>query len=139
TRSNGSGGFIRTPFTNNFIPLNRRSVVAQSYLNLMPLPNIAAPISGINNLSQSGTQPTDRDVEGLKVDYNISQSQRLAVRFTRDDVVWTYPNYFHSILETEGRLTSVPRKSLAIGYTNSLSPSLLLDVKAGWNRDNEIA
>ena len=139
TRSNGTGGFIRLPFQGNVIPAIRLSKVAQSYLALMPAPNLAAPISGINNLSQSGTQPTDRDVEGLKVDYNISQNQRLAVRFTRDDVVWTYPNYFHSILETEGRLTSVPRRSLTLGYTNTLSATLLLDVKAGWNRDNEIA
>jgi hypothetical protein len=139
TVPNDSGGFIRTPFQGNIIPFERQSKVAQTILGLTPLPNITnGPASGINNLSQSGFQPTNRDVEGIKVDYNLSGNKRLGVRYTRDYVNWTYPNYWGSVLETEGRNTIVPRHSFSITFTDILSPTLLLDVKAGYNRDNEI-
>jgi hypothetical protein len=139
TVPNGSGGFVRTPFPSNVIPAYRQSKVAQNILGLTPLPNILnGPASGINNLSQSGFQPTNRDVEGAKVDYNFSANQRLGVRYTRDHVNWTYPNYWGSVLETEGRNTTVPRNSFSVTYTAVLSPTLLLDVHAGYNRDNEI-
>ena len=139
TVPNGSGGFVRSAFPNNFVPIERQSKVAQTILGLTPLPNIpTAPISGINNLSQSGYQPTDRDVEGMRIDYNFSGNRRLGVRYTRDHVNWTYPNYWGSVLETEGRNTIVPRNSFSITYTDVLTPTLLLDVHAGYNRDNEI-
>jgi Carboxypeptidase regulatory-like domain/TonB dependent receptor len=133
-----NGVITRTPFQNNTIPANRISAVAKDIFALYPAANVAGnPVTGINNLVQSGTQPTDRYNIGIRGDYLISASQRIALRYTKDTVSWTFPNFYHNVLENEGRFISVPRNSASLLYTNALSPTLLLDIKIGYNRDAE--
>ena len=139
------GGYVRTPFPGNKIPLNRQGALAQKIFSIYPRPNTqGAPVTGINNLFQRGSQPSNRYDTGLKVDYNISDRQRIAVRYTRDVVSWNYANFWYNpnvpmsgLLESEGRYTHIPRNSFSMVYTNTLSPTLLLDAKLGYNRDWE--
>jgi hypothetical protein len=73
------GASVRLPFPENKIPLNRQSALAQNVFALYPLANIPGdPVTGINNLYQRGSQPSDRYNMGWKVDYNINENQRIA-------------------------------------------------------------
>jgi len=140
TRANPAtaGAFIRDRFANNVIPVSRLSPFGRSVLEYYPLPNITGqPNTNAQNLYQQSGSPIDKNAFGLRVDYNISGSRRLFVRYSWDDLDWQFPNFFHNEADPEGRLVFVPRYGAVLGYTDALSPTFLLDFKAGLNREFE--
>jgi carboxypeptidase family protein len=138
TTTNSSGVVVRSPFPGNQIPLSRINAVATDVFALFPAANLPGnPVTGVNNLFQSGTQPTDRYNVGIRADYQLTSTRRVALRYTKDSVSWTFPNYYNNILENEGRFIGVPRHSAALLYTDAISPTFLLDIKIGYNRDGE--
>ena len=62
---NVSGGFLRTPFANNIIPVGRRDPIAMKMINAYPLPT--GP-GRINNYSSSQTIITNSDSGDVRVD-----------------------------------------------------------------------
>ena len=138
TTSNGSGGFTRLPFQGNKIPLTRQSKLAQNTFALLPAANTAgAAITGVNNSVEISSAPNDRWVLANKVDYYMSQTRHLAVRYSWDRVNWASQNYYRNILDADGRTFTTGRPSGSLQYTDALSPSLLLEFKAGYNREAE--
>jgi hypothetical protein len=141
TASNPSqpGAFIRQQFLNNVIPASRISVLSREIFKLFPQGNLPGlPFTRAQNLFQVGSTPISRDTWGIKVDYNVSDNRRLAVRYTRDNInPWRFANFFGNLLEDDGRLIGIPRHSSSLQYTDSLTPTLLLDVKSGYNYDGE--
>jgi hypothetical protein len=84
TRPNPNGsGFIRDPFPNNRIPAGRIDPVSLNVLKLYPLPNQAGDaVTGVNNYYSTGVQTNNSDNIDVRVDYNISASQRLFGRYS---------------------------------------------------------
>jgi carboxypeptidase family protein/TonB-dependent receptor-like protein len=72
------------PFPGNQIPSNRLSPGGQAFLNLYPLPNVAPAAGSCNNWVTSVTTPIDYRQENARLDYTISNSSRLMVRYTQD-------------------------------------------------------
>ena len=135
---NVPGQSIRTAFPGNVIPANRISTFAKAFFGLYPLPNLAGqPVTGASNLFLIGNIPTDRQTGGVKVDYAINSSQRVSLRFTNDYLNESVPNgsFFQNVLDNDKKVIYVPRHSVALSYTDSLSPTLLLDARSGFNRD----
>ena len=58
----------------------------------LPLPNLATPLAGGVNWSQSITTPIDWNQINFRLDYNISHSQTLMFRFTKDSWTNNAPN-----------------------------------------------
>jgi hypothetical protein len=58
----------------------------------LPLPNLATPLAGGVNWSQSVTTPIDWNQFNVRLDYNISHTQTLMFRFTRDNRTNNAPN-----------------------------------------------
>ncbi len=58
----------------------------------LPLPNLAAPLAGGANWSQSVTTPIDWNQFNVRLDYNISHTETLMFRFTRDNWTNNAPN-----------------------------------------------
>jgi hypothetical protein len=71
-----------TPYIMNSISPGGSLLAAE-----LPLPNLATPLAGGANWSQSLTTPIDWNQFNLRLDYNISHSQALMFRFTKDN--WT--------------------------------------------------
>jgi hypothetical protein len=134
TVTNSSGASVRTPFPGNIIPASRISQFAQEFLSLYPQPNLPGQN---NNLFLIGQAPTTRETGGIKVDYLLNSAQRMAFRFTGDALTETDPsgNFFHSPLDSSTHLIYVPRHSGLVSYTNTLSPTLVLDIRSSINRD----
>jgi hypothetical protein len=72
------------PFPGNRIPANRLSPAGQAYLNLYPLPNVTPPAGSCNNWVTSVTSPIDYSQMSGRMDWTISNSSRLMVRYTQD-------------------------------------------------------
>src|SRR5215831_8023858 len=132
------GSFIRTPFPGNVIPGDRISQLSKAVWAMYPMGNLPGlPVTHTQNLFLLGKAPTDRQTGGVRVDYNLNQNRRLAVRYTRDVLNESVPtgNYFKSVLDNDKPIVYVPRHSGMVQYTESIRPTLLLDVRSGINRD----
>ncbi|HET7617235.1 MAG TPA: carboxypeptidase regulatory-like domain-containing protein [Vicinamibacterales bacterium] len=76
-----------SPFPGNQIPADRLSAAGQAYLNLYPLPNTTPVAGSCDNWVTSLTTPLYWRQENIRVDYTITNSSRLMVRYTQDS--WT--------------------------------------------------
>lgn len=132
------GRYIRDAFPGNRIPASRINRVGAGILSFFPLPNQTGnPVTNTQNLFVVGPGPIDRNTITGKIDWNITANRRLSGRYTWDDLDWQFPILFRTPAEPDGRAVLIPRNSLALNYTDSLTPTLLLDAKAGFNRENE--
>ena len=130
--------WIRDPFGGNRIPEGRISRVAREALKYYPEPNLPGlPVTGAQNLFLRASVPIDKDTYSLRMDHNVTSSRRVAGRITRDNLDWGFPNYFGNVADTDGRHILIPRTSVFLQYTDTLTSTLLLDVKFGVNRENE--
>ncbi len=135
---NAAGSYTRTAFPGNIIPSSRISPFAQEFFSLYPLPNLPGQN---NNLFLIGRTPTTRYTGGLKVDYLVSSTQRLSVRYTEDRLNETVPDgsFFQSPLDNDKKTIYVPRHSGFVSYTQTLNPTMVLDVRSSINRDYDQA
>jgi hypothetical protein len=137
-----AGAYTRTPFPGNIIPAGRISQFAQEFFSLYPLPNLPGQNNGNNNnLFQIGATPTTRQTGGIKIDWLLNSNQRLAVRMTHDYLDESVPDgsYFQNPLDNDKKTIFVPRHSGFVSYTNTLSPTMVLDLRSGINRDYDQA
>jgi hypothetical protein len=120
---------VRQPFVNNQIPVGMISPVAQALFSSALYPKT------FNNLLQDNAVNTtssafNSDQGDLKVDYRISDKDQISGRFTRafqDD-----PSTNSQVLLGNGAITA-PIWSSVGDWTHTFSPSLLNDVRFGWN------
>ncbi|MFN7921732.1 MAG: carboxypeptidase regulatory-like domain-containing protein [Bryobacteraceae bacterium] len=129
----------RQAFPGNVIPANRITQMSKEILRQVPLGNLPGLAnSHAQNLYQEAGSPINRYTWGVKTDYQINAASRFAIRYTRDVLEpWRFPNFFNSVIDTDGRYISIPRHSGTAQYTHSLSPSFLLEARAGINTDGE--
>ncbi len=133
-----AGVYIRDPFAGNRIPDNRITRIAREALKYYPESNLPGlPNSGAQNLFQQASVPIDKNTWGVRTDYNLTSTRRLAGRYTRDVLDWGFPNYFGNIADTDGRHIMIPRQSSFLQFTDAITATLLLDAKLGFNRENE--
>ena len=137
TSTNGTT-FIRTAFPGNRIPANRIDPVGRNTLTYFPTPNLpGAQFTQAQNLFLMGPSPIDRHAITGKGDWNISDSRRIGGRYTWDDLDWSFPKIWNTPAEPDGRKVLIPRNSASINYTDTLRPTLLLEARAGFNREHE--
>jgi hypothetical protein len=79
TVSNGSGGFIKSPFPGNIIPGNRISQPSSLLMRDVPLPQTTALA---NNYVASPINISNRDQWDTRGDHNFSNNDRLFVRYS---------------------------------------------------------
>lgn len=132
------GRFVRDAFPGNRIPSNRIQRPGAGILAAYPLPNLPGqPFTRAQNLFLAGPGPIDRNTITGKIDYNLSATRRLAGRYTWDDLDWKFAQLFRTPAEADGRSVLIPRNSFSLNYTDTLAPTLLVDAKVGFNRENE--
>lgn len=133
-----AGNYIRDPLPGNKIPAARLSPIAQKVLTYYPKPNLPGlQYTRAQNLFLRGATPTDKSDIGIKIDYNLTPSRRLSGRFSRDVLDWGFTNYFNNIADSDGRHIKDPRRTAVLEYTDTLTPTLLLNARIGVNREQE--
>jgi hypothetical protein len=132
------GSYIRDPYPGNKIPGAAINPIAAAILKYYPSPNKPGiACSGAQNTYLSASTATNKDNEGLKIDYNLSPSKRLSGRVSHDYLDRANANYFKNLADPNGYHVLEPRKSAWVEYTDSLTPTLLLDARFGVNREHE--
>ncbi len=125
------------PYPNNQVPFNPNDPNIQALLALIPAPNAG---SGINSFyNDSPIQPTNWREELIRVDHNLTSSERLTVRYIHDSwdtinptPLWTNAGSFPTI-QTQFKGPSV---GTVARLTSTLSPTLLNEFVFSYTTDH---
>lgn len=138
TRVNPAGGFIRDAFAGNRIPVSRFDPVAVNAAKFYPNPN-ATPTGQSNNqqnFAASASRPLNMTMHDYRVDQIISANQRFFARYStrlNEDIATTF--FPKDLAIAEGRINQEDHVHGAVAdYTNSLSPSMVLNARIGFAR-----
>ncbi len=127
-----SGGpACRADFAGNKLPANRIDPTAQALLKYFPMPNQVGNPSG--NFVESYSTGGNVDQINERIDYSLSEKQRLFGRYTRSHVLSLPDSPFNQICSdrcTEDTVTN----QVALGDTILFSPKTILDLHLGYTR-----
>jgi hypothetical protein len=132
------GEFLRTAFPGNRIPANRLDPVAleaQKYYG--PRPNLAGlPFTGQNNYLMQGKFRANVNRGTAKVDHNLTDNQKIFVRYSVFDnqnaqpVAWDSPGCPDGSCFANAEM----QNNAGLDYTNVLSPTSVLNLRYGFAR-----
>jgi hypothetical protein len=124
------GGTCRTAFSGNVIPTNRLDPTAVALLAYFPLPNLPGEKDNlVENFSTGG----NIDQINERIDYNLSEKQRIFGRFTRNKILSLPVAPFKDVCADRCTETTLS-KQVALGDTIAISPKTILDLHAGYTR-----
>jgi outer membrane receptor protein involved in Fe transport len=130
-----NGQVVRQPFPDNRIPDSRIDIVARNVLQNYPEPNQPGdPVTGANNYATTSNQSTKSNNYSIRVDHNLTSNHRIFARysFQRSDqqtaARWPGPS------SSDTRKVIDRYYHIVAGDTLILSPTLTVDVKAGFAR-----
>jgi hypothetical protein len=128
-----SSGTIRDPFPGNIIPQARWDKLASTLLPFWPKPTNAA---AFNNFAESAASPQQQDAFTVRIDQNIGDKSRLFGRFSKKNEFKTgdVALYGASDAGGPGVKNGDNRWDLGLGYTRTISQSLVMSANLGWNR-----
>jgi len=124
------GGTCRTQFAGNVIPANRLDPTALALLNYFPLPNQPGEK---NNFIESFSTGGDINQINERIDYNLSDRQRIFGRFTRNSILSLPDSPFKDVCSDRCTENTVA-KQIAVADTIAFSPKTILDLHAGYTR-----
>jgi len=127
-----NGNVVRDMFPNNVIPYSRLDPVALKVAALMPLPTYPNQLT--NNWDQNALTPKRSKIPGLKIDHNISQSQKLSFYESEERI-----HQYSSADGLPAPITAIRDQQIhsyttRLNYDYILSPTLILHAGAGYVR-----
>ena len=126
-----------TAFDNNVIPPDRIDSVAKKAISYNPFPSPNAPGLVSNYIATPVRRRGDNQYLG-KWDYNISDKDKLFVRFIRaTSTTFTVEDAYTSL---PGFGDKIPYQgtNIALGWTHTFSPSLLNEFRFGFSRNQDV-
>jgi hypothetical protein len=123
TRSDGNGGFFRSPFANNVIPSDRISEVAKRVISLIPPPDIpGAPF--FNYVDRSFT-PSHDDNWSAKIDHQLTSKQHLSGAFWQVSAAVTRNGAVAGELNPSFQVAPTDAIGLRLNHVWTITPTLL--------------
>ena len=124
----------RSPFPGNIIPQNLLSPIALNYMKFYPEPNVTVGVgaTGTNNYSSSATTTDNYNNELGRLDYNLSDKDRMFFDIRTATETQQKNNYFAN--PAEGSL--LYRKPLGTTFDNVyvINPTTVRDVRVNFTR-----
>lgn len=132
------GQFLRTPFAGNRIPTSRFDPVAAAAQRFYTArPNTpGANFTRQQNFLFQGAVPTTVDRATAKVDHNLTDKQRMFVRYTIFNNQSSQPEYWPGPGCPDGGCFSNAERQQNAGldYTYTMSPTTMLSLRYGFAR-----
>ncbi|MCU1262262.1 MAG: Cna domain protein, partial [Bryobacterales bacterium] len=136
--ANGNGRHL---FTGGVIPQSQISAPAQKLLAMMPLPNTGPAGALNNNYNATGSQAIDSGQYDVKADHYVTDRLRYFARYSLANYNTTAPAAFGtqaggpslSGLGFAG-LADVRNQSIVGSVSDTLTPSLIADLRVGYSR-----
>ena len=128
-----SGGTVtRQPFAGNIVPQNRFNPIATKYLGYVALPNFAGKPDGTNNYFAGLTTNNSYFSYSGRIDYNISQMNRLTGSIRQSSWEQKSGNLFDNLALGENAFRSIWGGMLDDVHT--FSPTMVGNLRVGFNR-----
>ena len=127
----GSNAVCRTAFPGNIIPANRIDPTAQALLTYFPKPNLTGSSSA--NFADSYSSGGDVNQYNGRIDYTLSQKQRLFGRYTYSHILSLPDAPFGQICGDRCTETTTAHQ-VSLGDTIVFSPKTILDLHVGYTR-----
>ena len=132
-------------FKNNQIPAACIDPLAAKIMGLLPGPNIVPGSGSLNQLNfiRAPGIIDDNDSYTTRVDWQLTPSDSIFVRYTNGDRFRYLPGIFGGILDgtsssANGRLF-MKGQSAAIGWNKTLSARMVNEFRLGWGRNDSFA
>jgi hypothetical protein len=137
TTQSSPGVYTRQEFQNDIIP---RDLLNPQSLKLMSFYPVPTTSSLVNNYSWSPVKSQRDDLFDIRLDRRFSERDNLFGRYTFDDIYTLVPDEMLAggVYSSDGGVTAGPSsqrdQGVQINYVHTFSPSLLLNVVAGYTR-----
>ncbi len=139
TAKTSGARIVREPFAGNIITPSRISPIAQQVLKYYPLPNQAGDAQGGNNFFSTNPRTDKFYSISTRFDHNITDRQRLFVRYTRNNRREARGAYFGTIsgiIPTGNYLFRI-NDGVTADHVYTMTNRTLLNVRGGWQRFQE--
>ena len=127
----GSSILVGSPVPGNI--LTSIDPVAAHTLSLNPFP--AANYPTVTNFAQTAPITEQDDSFITRIDENFSEKDQIFGRYMFGNSTWNDPYSGYTILPTFGDKLYFRGQNMALGWTHSVNPSLLNEVRLGFQRD----
>ncbi|MBV9507159.1 MAG: TonB-dependent receptor [Acidobacteriia bacterium] len=134
-----NGVLVADPFPNNTIPANRLDPVALKVQNVIPEPNIGGVL--INNYLPTYPAVRHTTIPALKIDHSLTAASKLSFYWSTTQTEAPFsPTYggsegFPNQI-TADRGSFIHSKIFRLNYDQTLTPTVLLHVGAGYQQNN---
>jgi hypothetical protein len=138
---NPATGVGRVPYPNNIIPASQLSPQALAIMNYFPLPNTQqvpnAPFE--NNYAVSGDVAITANQWNTREDYYLNEKNTIFGRYSRAAYTEQAPGAFGTeaggptFVNYAGNSQAL-NQSLALGWTYTISPTLINEFRFGWEK-----
>lgn len=146
--------YTRKAFPGNIIPQSRIDATAAAMMAYYPMPNTTPTNANtqINNFFTDAAGYDSQTEWSARVDYVLSSTKRLFIRYSQSAQGGGAANYFPNTLTCNeclvhgnpagafsprggGSALFVYPKNAVVGYTDMLSPTMVLDLRGSLNRE----
>ena len=136
TTKPAGNGFVREPFPGNIIPASRLDPNALKLMQLYP-----APTNGLlnNNYFINRNWSDDTNAFDVRIDHNFSEHDQIFGRYSFSDINRLKPGPFDGVADGGGfnnGTEAVRTQGAALSYTHTFAPTLVNEVRAGFNREH---
>ncbi|MGH9671645.1 MAG: hypothetical protein ACRD44_00555, partial [Bryobacteraceae bacterium] len=128
TRRTESGAIVREPFSGNRIPQHRFTSFGNEVLRLYPLP--LTDVATGNNFFATLSDSSDNNAGLIRADHRFNDRNSVFFRYSLFDGVEASP----SPIDNGGLSNDVRTQNMAFNYTRVFGPSMLYELRAGYNR-----
>ncbi|HEV2383551.1 MAG TPA: carboxypeptidase regulatory-like domain-containing protein [Terriglobia bacterium] len=127
----GSTILVGTPVPGNII--TNIDPVAAHTLSLNPFP--ASNYPTVTNFAQTSPTTERDDQFNVRVDHNFNEKNQIFGRYMFGQSTWNDPYTGYSSLPTFGDTLYYRGQNIAFGWTHSVNPNILNEVRLGFQRD----
>ena len=138
---NPATGVGRTPYPNNIIPTAQLSKQALAIMNFFPLPNFQqiANEPFLNNYAKNGAVAIKGNSYNTREDYYINQKNSIFGRYSYQGFSEDAPGVFGLLaggpaFGNYAGSSVASNQSLSVGWTSSISPTLINEFRVGYMR-----
>ncbi len=124
----------RSPFPNNTIPTNLLNPIALAYMKFFPEPNVTTGVNavGVNNFGNNATTNDDYDNQLARVDYNMSDRNRMFFDVRRTGYSQVKNNYFDNA--SQGSVLYRNNWGGTVDDVAMFTPTTVLDSRINFTR-----
>lgn len=131
-----TGQLVRDPFPNNTIPLDRIDPIGKALLDMLPLPTFTDRLTG--NYLSNPVKTLDDYQGDIRIDHNLSQSDRIFGRFSFEEAEQYLPTGLPDFGATgafaSNQTFETNARNIAISHTKVFGANVVNQFTAGYNR-----